>query len=81
MAGTQPLLAVAMAFFLAGIPGSGKADALGIVVLADHANSRQIRPPSRGPPSSMATGFRRMRAARCGYRLAGTLYLWRTKAA
>lgn len=38
MAGTQRLLAIAMAFSLAGIPGSGKADALGIVVLADHAS-------------------------------------------
>jgi hypothetical protein len=39
MTGTQRLLAITMAFFLAGIPGSGKADALGFVVLADHANS------------------------------------------
>lgn len=37
MAGIQRLLAIAMAFFLTGIPGSGKADALGIVVLADRA--------------------------------------------
>lgn len=39
MAGTRRLLAITMTFFLAGIPGSGKADALGIVVLADHANA------------------------------------------
>jgi hypothetical protein len=39
MAGTQRLLAIAMTFFLAGPAGSGKADALGIVVLADHANA------------------------------------------
>jgi hypothetical protein len=39
MAGIQRLLAITVAFFLAGIPGSGKADALGIVVLADHANA------------------------------------------
>jgi hypothetical protein len=37
MVGTQRLLAIAMAFFTTGIPGSGKADALGMVVLADHA--------------------------------------------
>jgi hypothetical protein len=37
MVGTQPLLAIAVAFFMTGIPGSGKADALGMVVLADHA--------------------------------------------
>ena len=37
MAGTQRLLAIAMAFFTTGIPGSGKADALGMVVLADRA--------------------------------------------
>jgi len=42
MAGTQRLLAIAMAFFLAGIPGSGKADVLGIVVLADHANAGSL---------------------------------------
>ena len=39
MAGTQRLLAMAMAFFLAGTNGSGKADALGVVVLAERANS------------------------------------------
>jgi hypothetical protein len=38
MAGTQRLLAIAMAFFVAGGPGSGKLDALGIVVQADHAS-------------------------------------------
>jgi hypothetical protein len=37
MAGTQRLPAIAMAFFLAGIPSSGKVDAVGMVVLADHA--------------------------------------------
>jgi hypothetical protein len=37
MAGTQRLLAIAMAFLLGGNSGSGKADALGMVVLADHA--------------------------------------------
>jgi hypothetical protein len=42
MAGTQRLLAIAMTFFLAGIPGSGKEDALGIVVLADHASSGSL---------------------------------------
>jgi hypothetical protein len=42
MAGTQRLLAITMAFFLAGIPGSGKADALGFVVLADHASSGSL---------------------------------------
>jgi hypothetical protein len=39
MAGTQRLLAIAMTFFLTGPTGSGNADALGIVVLADHANA------------------------------------------
>jgi hypothetical protein len=39
MPGTQRLLAIAMTFLLAGIPGGGNADALGIVVLADHANA------------------------------------------
>jgi hypothetical protein len=38
MAGTQRLLAITMAFSLAGIPRSAKPDALGIVVLADHAS-------------------------------------------
>jgi hypothetical protein len=38
MAGTQRLLAITMAFSLAGIPSSAKPDALGIVVLADHAS-------------------------------------------
>src|SRR5271155_5285724 len=38
MAGTQRLLAITMAFSLAGIPGSAKPDALGIVVKADHAS-------------------------------------------
>jgi len=37
MAGTQRLLAIAIAFLLGGNSGSGKADALGMVVLADHA--------------------------------------------
>ncbi len=37
MAGTQRLLAIAMAFFLTGNSGSGNADALGLVVLADRA--------------------------------------------
>ena len=37
MTGTQRLLAIAMAFLLTSHPGSGKADALGMVVLADHA--------------------------------------------
>ena len=37
MAGTQRLLAIAMAFLLGGNSGSGAADALGMVVLADHA--------------------------------------------
>jgi hypothetical protein len=37
MAGTQRLLAIAMAFSLAGFPGKGSADALGMVVLAEHA--------------------------------------------
>jgi hypothetical protein len=41
MAGTERLLAIAMTFFLAGIP-SGTADALGIVVLADHASSGSL---------------------------------------
>jgi hypothetical protein len=39
MAGTQRLLAITMAFSLAGIPRSAKPDALGIVVLADHTSS------------------------------------------
>jgi len=38
MAGSQRLLAIAMAFSLAGIPGHGKPDALGIIVQADHAS-------------------------------------------
>ena len=42
MAGTQRLLAIATTFFLAGNPGSGKTDALGIVVLADHASSGSL---------------------------------------
>jgi hypothetical protein len=37
MVGTQRLLAGAMALFMTGIPGSGKADPLGMVVLADRA--------------------------------------------
>lgn len=37
MAGIQRLLAVAMAFLLMGHTGNGKPDALGMVVLADHA--------------------------------------------
>jgi len=37
MAGTQRLLAIAMAFSLAGNSGNGKADALGVIVLADGA--------------------------------------------
>jgi len=37
MAGTQRLLAVAMTFLLTGHPGNGSADALGMIVLADHA--------------------------------------------
>jgi len=37
MAGTQRLLAIAMAFLLGGNSGSDKADTLGMVVLADHA--------------------------------------------
>ena len=37
MAGSQRLLAIAMAFHLTGNPGNGNADALGMVVLADHA--------------------------------------------
>ncbi len=42
MAGTQRLLAIAMTFFLAGIPGGGNADVLGVVVLADHASSGSL---------------------------------------
>jgi hypothetical protein len=38
MAGTQSLTAIAMAFLLAGLPGSGRPDMLGIVVRANHAN-------------------------------------------
>jgi hypothetical protein len=38
MAGTQRLLAAAMAFLSAGIPGSGKLDAVGVVVEANHAS-------------------------------------------
>jgi hypothetical protein len=37
MAGTQRLLAIAMAFLATGNPGNGTAGALGMVVLADHA--------------------------------------------
>ncbi|MFZ1011394.1 MAG: hypothetical protein WAN65_31445 [Candidatus Sulfotelmatobacter sp.] len=37
MAGTQRLLAMAMAFLLGGNSGGGNADALGMVVLAEHA--------------------------------------------
>jgi hypothetical protein len=37
MAGSQRLLAIATAFLLTGIPGIGKTDALGMVVLADQA--------------------------------------------
>jgi hypothetical protein len=40
MAGTQRLLAITMAFSLAGIPRSAKPNALGIVVQADHASLR-----------------------------------------
>jgi hypothetical protein len=42
MPGTQRLLAITMTFFLAGIPSGGSADALGIVVLADHASSGSL---------------------------------------
>jgi hypothetical protein len=38
MAGTQRLLAIAISFSLAGIPGRAKPDALGIIAQADHAN-------------------------------------------
>ncbi|MFI5092117.1 MAG: hypothetical protein ACHQIK_01620 [Candidatus Acidiferrales bacterium] len=38
MAGTQRLLAIAMAVFLANIPARAKPDALGIIVLADRAS-------------------------------------------
>jgi hypothetical protein len=38
MAGTQRLLSITMAFSLAGIPGTARPDALGIVVKADHAS-------------------------------------------
>jgi hypothetical protein len=38
MAGIQRLLAIAMAFGLAGSPGKAKPDALGVVVQADHAS-------------------------------------------
>lgn len=37
MAGTQRLLAIAMAFLLTGHPGSGKVETVGVVVLADRA--------------------------------------------
>jgi hypothetical protein len=39
MAGTRRLLAIAMSFLLAGASGGGNADALGIIVLAEHASS------------------------------------------
>jgi hypothetical protein len=42
MAGTQRLLAMATTFFLAGIPSGRNADAVGIVVLADHASSGSL---------------------------------------
>jgi len=58
MAGTQRLLAIATTFFMAGNPGSGKTDALGIVVLADHASSGSLA-AAEGRRSTMATGFRR----------------------
>jgi hypothetical protein len=38
MAGTQRLLAITMAAFLANLPGSAKPDVLGIVAQADHAS-------------------------------------------
>lgn len=38
MAGTQRLLAIAMSFFLSGVPGAGKPTALGVIVQADRAN-------------------------------------------
>jgi hypothetical protein len=47
MAGTQRLLAIAMAFSLARIPGSAKPDALGIVVRADRARL-DSQPASEG---------------------------------
>ena len=47
MAGTQRLLAIALAFSLAGIPRSAKPEALGIVVQADHA-SLGSEPASEG---------------------------------
>ena len=37
MAGTQRLLAIAMVFLLPGNPGNGNSDAVGMVLLADHA--------------------------------------------
>ena len=42
MAGTQRLLAIAMAVFFANVPGRAKPDALGIVVLADRASLDSI---------------------------------------
>jgi|SRR5580704_6469399 hypothetical protein len=47
MTGTQRLLAIALAFSLAGIPRSAKPEALGIVVQADHA-SLGSEPASEG---------------------------------
>jgi hypothetical protein len=38
MAGTQRLLAIAMAFFSAGVPGGRTLDAVGVVVEANHAS-------------------------------------------
>src|SRR5271170_2003246 len=38
MAGTQRLLAIAMAFLSTGVPGSSKVDAVGVVVEANHAS-------------------------------------------
>jgi len=38
MAGTQRLLAIAMAFLSAGVPGGSKLDAVGVVVEANHAS-------------------------------------------
>jgi hypothetical protein len=82
MAGTQRLLAIAMAFSLAGIPISAKPDALGIVVLADHASlGSQAASEGTTVLSMMAIGCRPRQGAPCGCLLAERCCALRSKAA
>jgi hypothetical protein len=62
MAGTQRLLAITMAFSLAGIPRSAKPNALGILVQADHA-SLGFQAASEG--TTVYDGDRLTTEARC----------------